>query len=193
MAHYYTGSELNWLNLYEELKRIARNHLMQSEDYVVWTIEETSDIINNRNRNPNPLVNRLNHCRFTIAYTLSQELDDQGFVQEFSVEYDQLQGVRARFLREPEVEYPLHIPCFAHNVALHLGRFLEDISLHDVDAWNQYVVEAQNEEVRKRNLALVMSTHDRLGAGTTGFLREILKDSGGLYRFLINPGAHYRI
>jgi len=191
MAHYYTGSELNWLNLYEELKRIARNHFMQSEDYVVWTIEETSNITNNRNRNTIPLVNRLGHCTFTITYILSPEIDERQLLQEFSVEYDHTQGVRARSLREPEVEYPLHIPCFAHNVALHFVRFLEEISLYDVHAWNQYVVEAQDEEIRKRNLALVMSTHDRLGTGTVGFLREILKVSGGLYRFLISPQSHY--
>ena len=190
--HGYNASELNWLNLYEELKTVARNHMMQSRDFIVWDMEEHWDITNNRDRNPIPLVNHLDHCTFTISYTLSRELDPQGFVQEFSVEYHHTQGVRARFLREPTIEFPLHIPCFAHNVAQHLGRFLNEISLRRVDAWNRYVHGVQMEEKEKRNLALFMAAHNRLGVGASGPLREILQDPrAGLYRLLIEKNAHH--
>jgi len=184
----YNASELNGLNLYEEIKRVARNHFMQSEDFEVQSIEESSDIVNDRERDP-PLVNQLGHSTCTIHFFIS---DGNGIYQEFLIEYDHNDGVHARFGRQKEVQFPLHLPCFAHNVAEHLGHFLDMISWNEFDDWTEYMNSIMIEEVRKRNLAIHMVGHKRLGAGASGYLRDILQDpSGGLYRDMIAKLAHH--
>jgi len=189
--HGYNAPELNWLNLYEEIKRVARNHFMQSEDFEVQSIDESFDIVNDRERDP-PLVNLLGHSTFTIHFIISRNLDEEGIYQEFLIEYDHRDGVHARFGREKQVQFPLHLPCFAHNVAEHLGHFLDMISWNEIREWTAYMNNVETGEVRKRNLALFMAGHRRLGDSASGPLRDILQDpSGGLYRFFIDRDAHH--